>query len=368
MVMIDQVPWHEMNVGQELTVRTEDGFCRGLETQLRRRLYAWRHMRVDMVVEPVIDVPMVFHDDGYGISRVERTAVGDPANDVVGHYYLDQLANDDDLGKLHAPHVRIDRAATEESAGRTGEIFEGLLRVRLIGYQPWFCPWDMIVQWHGVENTLLDLVDRPEFMHRVIGRLTAAQLELFDSLEAQGALPQTQTLVHCTGAYTDGLPAAGYDPQRPRGQDIWAPGMAQVFSTVSPAMHDEFEIQYVRKLFARVGRGYYGCCEPLHDKVELVRKIPNVRKISMSPWVDVERGARAIGRDFVFSRKPSPAFLATDSPDLDGAIGDLGHTAECCAREGCPVEFILKDISTVRYRPQVLWEWAERARRLAKGQ
>ncbi|HJN15740.1 MAG TPA: hypothetical protein QGH10_09630, partial [Armatimonadota bacterium] len=31
MVMIDQIPWHEMEVDGELSLQTEDGFCRGLE-------------------------------------------------------------------------------------------------------------------------------------------------------------------------------------------------------------------------------------------------------------------------------------------------------------------------------------------------
>ena len=47
MVMIDQIPWHEMDVDGELELQSEDPFCRGLETGLRRTLYRWRHMRAD---------------------------------------------------------------------------------------------------------------------------------------------------------------------------------------------------------------------------------------------------------------------------------------------------------------------------------
>jgi hypothetical protein len=43
---------------------------------------------------------------------------------------------------------------------------------------------------------------------------------------------------------------------------------------------------------------------------------------------------------------------------------DLRDTRDACARHGCPVEFILKDISTVRYEPQRLWEWADLAMRV----
>jgi hypothetical protein len=84
----------------------------------------------------------------------------------------------------------------------------------------------------------------------------------------------------------------------------------------------------------------------------------------MSPWVDVEKGAERIGQDFVFSRKPSPALLAGETWEPDRVERDLRDTLEICTRHGCPVEFILKDISTVRYQPQRLWEWAEIAMRV----
>jgi len=70
MVTIDQIPWHEMEVDGGLTLRTEDAFCQEIETQLRRTLYSWRHMRVDMVVEPVIEVPKVIRDTGFGVETI----------------------------------------------------------------------------------------------------------------------------------------------------------------------------------------------------------------------------------------------------------------------------------------------------------
>jgi hypothetical protein len=86
----------------------------------------------------------------------------------------------------------------------------------------------------------------------------------------------------------------------------------------------------------------------------------------MSPWVDQEEGAEQIGADFVFSRKPSPAFLAVDDWSPDEVAQDLRATIEACERYGCPLELILKDISTVRYQPQRLWEWARIAAEVAQ--
>jgi hypothetical protein len=130
-------------------------------------------------------------------------------------------------------------------------------------------------------------------------------------------------------------------------------------------MHREFEIEYAVKWYSRFGLVYYGCCDPLHKKIGLLRAIPNLRKISMSPWVDVEKGAEQIGEDFVFSRKPNPNIFVTDW-EPDAVERDLHETLEHCARYRCPVEIIMKDISTVRYRPERLWEWAEIAMRAVR--
>ncbi|MGC9523627.1 MAG: hypothetical protein ACP5HG_17355, partial [Anaerolineae bacterium] len=367
MVLIDQIPWHEMDVDGELALRTEDAFCRTIETRLRRTLYLWRHMRVDMVVEPFVDIPKAIHGAHLGIRPIEDRAVLDPDNDVVGHYYIDQLRTENDLEKIQMPSVWHDEAATAEAEAKAREIFDGILEVRMQGLHPSFAVWDRLVEWHGVENALVDLVDRPDFIHAMMARITTGYLSMLDQLEEQGLLGYPQSLIHCTGAYTDELPAPGYDPDHVRAKDLWTCGMAQIFVSVSAKMHQVFELDYARRWYERFGLVYYGCCEPLDDKIHIVRQIPNLRKISMSPWVDVEKGAERIGSDFVFSRKPSPALVAGDTLNEDAIRKDLEEARDACARHGCPLEFILKDISTVRYEPQRLWQWAEIAMEVAQG-
>jgi hypothetical protein len=87
----------------------------------------------------------------------------------------------------------------------------------------------------------------------------------------------------------------------------------------------------------------------------------------MSAWVDEERGAAEIGGDYVYSRKPNPAVLATDTFDGEHARADLTATREVCRRHGCALEIILKDISTVRYDPQRLSDWASIAMEVVEG-
>lgn len=95
----------------------------------------------------------------------------------------------------------------------------------------------------------------------------------------------------------------------------------------------------------------------------MVRRIPNVRKISISPWADIERAAAKIGPDFVISRKPNPAYLATETWSPEEAEQDMRRTIRVCREHGCPVEFIFKDISTIRHEPRRLRELADIAMR-----
>lgn len=79
----------------------------------------------------------------------------------------------------------------------------------------------------------------------------------------------------------------------------------------------------------------------------------------MSPWVNEEVGAAEIKGDYVYSRKPNPAMLAALEFSDKEVRGHLQATVDVCARHGCPLELILKDISTVKYEPQRLWRWAD---------
>ena len=105
---------------------------------------------------------------------------------------------------------------------------------------------------------------------------------------------------------------------------------------------------------------YYGCCEPLDGKIDELSKIENLRKISISAWANIERAAEKMRDRYVVSLKPSPSCFAGDSFDADTVRHEL--TDKLKALKGCCVEIIMKDISTVRYSPQRLWEWARIAR------
>jgi len=91
----------------------------------------------------------------------------------------------------------------------------------------------------------------------------------------------------------------------------------------------------------------------------MVKAIPNVRKLSCSPWSNMDVFAEKIGSDFTMSVKPNPAMLAGAAIDYAAIEKDLHNTVAVAQRNNVNLEFILKDISTVNYEPGRLARWHE---------
>ena len=68
--------------------------------------------------------------------------------------------------------------------------------------------------------------------------------------------------------------------------------------------------------------------------------------------------AERLGGNYVYSRKPNPANVAVKT-DPEVIRKETETTVKLCQKYGCPVEFTLKDISTVSHRPENLIVWAQ---------
>lgn len=123
-------------------------------------------------------------------------------------------------------------------------------------------------------------------------------------------------------------------------------------------MHEEFEVEYIRPIAETFGFTYYGCCEPLHDRLDGLKKIKNLRKVGCTPWADINSTGEQLGKDYVLSRKPNPAMVA-GTIDEDAIRREVSETAEVCIKYGCPWDYTLKDISTATYKIQNLTRWNE---------
>ena len=359
LLWINEVCWNEMNVDDELTLQCEGDWARFWETRLRRELYQWKHFPGDMVVSGHLESPMAIEDTGFGMHEDVVVVRTDETSNVVSRRFNRQIVEPEDVEKIKNTAVTHDAEKTERDYQRACDVFGTIMPVRKVGVKGrWFSPWDELIRLWGVQEAMLDLVLRPEMVNTVMARFVDAYCDRLDQWEAMNLLTMNDDNTRVgSGAYgyTTELPGEKFDPAYPRPANMWGCATAQIFSEVSPEMHWEFALRHEMRWLERWGLTYYGCCEPLDIKMGILRKVPNLRKISMSPWIKPDRAAAEVRDEYVFSHKPSPAILAEDHWRGDQARKQLAEVLD--AASDCRVELIMKDISTVRYEPQRLWEW-----------
>lgn len=357
-VWIDEVPWNEMNFEGRLTLTCDDPFLRQMEWFFKEKLYRWEFFRADMYLSPYYPIGKAWESDGIGVKIAERTEATDSSNHIVSHHYFDELDTEEKLARLHLPHITAHPEKDAEALARAQEVLGDILPVRLCGSNVNHCPWDDISMLRGVEPILIDMMDRPEFIHQTMEIFTQIGLAEMEQKEQLGLLDPCLESLHCTPPFTGDLPQRDAVPGKARTQDVWFRAMAQMFSTVSPAAFEEFEFQYMKRLAEKCGLVYYGCCEPLDNFMPILKKLPNLRKCGVSPWSNVRKMAEELGGSYVYARKPNPANVGSGF-DEDTIRKEIRETIEACLENKCPYEFVLKDISTVAYRPQNLFRWSQ---------
>jgi len=130
-------------------------------------------------------------------------------------------------------------------------------------------------------------------------------------------------------------------------------------------MQWDFAIEHAQRWLSRWSHIYYGCCEPFHIKVHFLRKIPNLRKLSVSPWCDTDKIISEVRSDYVMSRKPNPAVFIEFNCSTQQSEKNLGDFLD--RTEGqYHVELIMNDISTISHEPKRLWEWKTMASGIAE--
>ncbi len=359
MMSVSQIAWGEINSCDELALKCTDGFCKGLEWQMREAIFRWNRFPFDMVVPECLKIDKKIISTGISLSSQIQSEEGHNAAQT--HLYRDQIPNEEALEAYKTPDIRYDREGTEKLLEMANSLVGDIISVGAAGVGIWAALWDRIVFLRGAEPVLYDLADRPEFIHKIMQKFVKVEHEILDMYERENLL-NSPGFCHYTESECDELYAAGFDENHIIAKNCWASGAAQIFSEVSPAMHDEFEIQYMKPYYERFGLVNYGCCEPLHRKIDIIRKIKTVRHISMSPWADVDIAAEAMESDYVMARKPNPAFLACDTLDIESIKNELTKTLRACIANNTPVEFILKDLTTIRGDAGRLTQWNELAK------
>ncbi len=355
-VVIEEIPWYQMDIDGELACLCEDKRARNTELGFRRKLFYLKHFEgVDNLFEPFFRIKRAYDSTGIGIKVEENIRRTDSFNNIVSHEYKDMLEDESSLELLHDPEFTLRPDKDAEQLEFYNELLGDSIPIKLYGFGYMYdAPWDTISRLRGVEPILLDMYDRPEYLRAIMEKFTSATIATIGFVEKNLDVDSTVSSLHCTPAIASGLDGDGI-------KGTWYRRMAQTFGAVSPAMFKEFEIDYLKRIAPRFAYTYYGCCEPLDDKIDILKKnISNLRKIGCSPWASVEKCAEQIGGEFVLSRKPNPANVAIKT-DVEIIRREIEETVRACIKYGCPYDISLKDISTVSNRPENLITWAKTA-------
>jgi hypothetical protein len=358
MITVDQLPWHELAC-EELTCQIEDDYWRGVENRLRQTIYKYKHFPVDMVLDPFIALPKAISRSSYGI--VAQTHYLD-----ISQRFTNQLVELDDVAKIHDEVITHDEVLTAQYLEQAQQMFGDLAPIRMVGMSFHLGVWDKLTTYMGVDECYLGFYDKPELLHAAMQRMTEATISGIETANRLGLHNDHQTLCHCSHVFTDELlPECGAG-QGAVSKNCWSFGLAQLMTAASPDIFEEFELPYITRMAEYFGAVYYGCCDKLDDRLHLVKRIPNVRKVSCSPWSNKQNFAAQLGSDLVLSAKPNPAYLADTNMHDDEIRRELEEYCALAKQHGLSLEFLLKDVSTVRGKPERLVRWAEIAIRVVE--
>lgn len=351
--------WRELLPENQLVCQTP--FLRNIERQLRMKIYTQAHFDTDFPIEKTFNVRKRISDTGWGLP-VERV----PSPDPLGAWaFKPSMKTYADAKKLAYPQVAVDEAGSEKDFERIGDLLGDILIVRQKGIVSNSCHMaKLFSDWRGLEQLYIDMVDAPEWVHEVMRFIADGLINLWRQYASMGLLSlNNEDDYHSSGGvgYTDQLPAPGFDPRHVRFCDVWGSAESQEMTAISPDMHAEFFMPYESEFIRPFARNGYGCCDDLTRKLHLVCQMPNMRRISISPYADVHRSAEQLKGDFILSWKTDPRDLAGayDPPRIRKRIRSALQSARA---HGCVFEMILKDTHTCEHQPQRFTEWAQIAR------
>jgi hypothetical protein len=254
----------------------------------------------------------------------------------------------------------IDEEATARNVSRLQDAVGDILEVN-VDRAPVYTMWHSdistdLAYLRGLEQVMWDMVDNPLWLHSLAAFMRDGVLKTHEEAERAGDW-------HLCNHQNQAIPyAAELSDPRANGpsvgrRQLWTFCAAQEFAQVSPAMHDEFLLQYQLPIISQYGLVAYGCCEDLGNKIDILRQIPNLRRIAVSPFADVQRCAEQIGDRYVLSWRPSPAEMVSVQFDPGHIRRTVRAALDAAQANGCHIDITLKDVETVQGEPRRVREW-----------
>lgn len=353
--------WNEIIPPNQLVC--EAIVARDWEKRLRKEIFWGKQMGDDYTIEPYFDIPYIHSEIDLGLK--EKRIGGEDGN---AYCWEAPIKTVTDIKKLHFPIIKVDFEATERLAELAEEIFGDLLtvRVKTLWWWSFGMTWTL-VNLRGLDQIMYDMIDNPEIIHQIMSILSNGLQAMLTCLEEKSllSLNSNGTYVGSGGlGWSDELPKPDFDG-RVRACDMWGFAESQETVGISQDMFAEFIFRYQLPILERFGLNCYGCCEPVDTRWDVVKQIPNLRRVSISPWSNRSKMAELLGNQYIFSMKPNPTDLAMETFDAERIRVKLRE--EFRIARDCIVEVIMKDNHTIRNDPNRVIQWVKIAREEAEN-
>jgi hypothetical protein len=355
----------------------EDPFLRSVEKTMRTTLRQAEELGDDLVVEPYYRLGWKMRFSDYGVSVEVRSATDSEAS--IAYSFSFPIATPADIDKLKPRTIAVDREKTGRLKDTLEDVMGDILPVRLGNYDPFAYEFDLgeygdlgfngnfffgltwqIYRFIGNRGLLYWVYDAPEAIHRLMSYMLRDRLAVFEYFEREGLLaPNTDNQMAGPRSYGYVSDLPGPDAAGKVGlRDLWGWAESQEAANISPAMYQEFVLPYLARLSERFGLIYYGCCERVDDRLAMIiDAIPNLRSVSVSGWSNLAKTAELLGKNYVYSRKPTPAYLSGPNPNWDLLEKDMRDTY--AAARDLNVEILFRDVYAIHGDRPRLRRWVD---------
>lgn len=345
-------------------VHCEGEWARSQERGLLDQICHVQRAQDDYLLAPRVTYSSIVHQSDFGVQVVKRKG-----DDGAGHgsEVWDAPIKDmtRDLGKLKFKELTYDAQATDALKDLMESVYGGVAPVILRSDFWWTQGLTATAtELIGLEQLMIAMYDTPDELHWLMAFLRDDQINTQQWLEERGLLTlnNDESFVGSGGVgYTSALPAPDWKVgDKVRVKDLWGLSESQETVGVAPKMFEKFIFPYQLPVISRFGLSSYGCCEGLDKRIEIIKRIPNLRRVSVSPWADLLVMAEALGKNYIYSAKPNPSFISSSWNEevIMRNVRDI-----LIAAKGLAVELTMKDLQTLDGEPDRIGRWVALARK-----
>ena len=328
-------------------LQCEDPVARDIEYKLIHNFIGLEQFDDDRVVPPYFQQTYDIYFTLFG-HHIKQTVMKKADGTELGHHFehiIDDLY--DDFHLIESPSVfGVNKESTMKKNELYNDIFGDILPVKLVSDGLYSTPTQHVVHMMGMENMLYAMYDYPDEFKKMMDRIADDYIAYFKKLESENVLHQNHAFEWvCQGSM------AFYDEEKKLRQikttDLWGFMDSQETVGISPEMFREFIFPCYKKIASVFGRLSYGCCEPVNTFWDDIKTLPNLKKVSISPWCDEDFMAEQLrGSGIIYHRKPSPTYLGVGTNlDEDAFRKHIEKTVKTA--KGCKLEICQRDVYTV---------------------